>query len=329
MNYSGKRIPEQPAQCRQWHLPGLGAKITQRSLPTVEGHNWGQRLGCIFRRRAAPPNIGRRRAGGLPTTTPLLLMCLLALLLSGCLATRVVTTPSESSTYASPESALQAISTLPPGTALSATARIRITYQERPVSLRAALMIRKPASLRLESIPLMGSPDFFLSISNDEMRVFLPLENGGRFYIGRATPENLSRFFPLPLPPAMVVSLLLGEADQGLPDPTVELQGEQENQLYRIDQYHQGLRFRSLWIDPVHHVLVRIRWFDDRGEGSSKVEFRNHLPSEAAALPQEISISHHDLPEMVIRYDDVKEVSGETVDFTLPLPDKMVPLRLD
>jgi hypothetical protein len=259
----------------------------------------------------------------------LLLMCLLTLLLSGCLPTRVVTTPSESSTYASPESALQAISTLPPGAALSATARIRMTYQERPVSLRVALMIRKPASLRLESIPLMGAPDFFLSITDDEMRVFLPLEKGGRFYIGRATPENLSRFFPLPLPPATVVSLLLGEADQGLSDPTVELQGEQENRLYRIDQYRQGRRFRSLWIDPIHHLLVRIRWFDDRGEGFSKVEFKDHLLSAAATLPREISISHHDLPEMVIRYGDVKEVPGETVDFTLPLPDKVVPLHLD
>jgi hypothetical protein len=281
------------------------------------------------KKRAAPPRPRNRlQAGGLAGGASLPLICALVLLFSAC-SGRVIPTPP-AATYASPAAALRAISTLPPDLAVTATAQIRLDHQEQPLSLRVALMLRKPSFLRLESIPLLGPPDFFLSIAADELRVFLPSQDGGRFYIGRATPENLARFFPLALSPAETVSLLLGEANDAArgegPDPF--LRGEQEGHLYRIDQYRGGRRYRSLWMDPVRHLLVRLELFGEGEELLYAIDFHDHQRLADHGLPQGISIVHP-LPGMRIRYRDLKRISAETADFPLPLPEGVVPVLLD
>lgn len=275
-----------------------------------------------------PGERGRRAAIGLAAgTRRLLLTGLLLTLLGGCMA-RVITPPPESG-YASPQAALAALEPFPAAAALSATARIRTQHQGQPVSLRVALLVRKPASLRLESLPLMGPPDFFLSIAAGELRVFLPGEGGGRFYSGQATAQNLSRFFPLALPPAVLVSLLLGEAEMGQGDPDASLVGEQESALYRVDQYRRGRKDRSLWIDPSRHRPVRFRLFGGQGEPLTTVAFADHLRGAAGDLPREISITHHALPGIEIRYGQLERIAGAGVAFPLPLPAGAVPLSLD
>jgi hypothetical protein len=278
---------------------------------------------------AAPPQPQNRlKAGSLADGVALLLICALPLLYSGC-AGRVITTPPPA-TYASPEAALRAISTLPPEITVTATARIRLDHQEQPLSLRVALMLRKPSFLRLESIPLLGPPDFFLSLAADELRVFLPSQEGGRFYMGRATPENLARFFPLALSPAETVSLLLGEADNATREeaPDSFQRGGQEDPLYRIDQYRGGRRYRTLWIDPARHLLVRLQLYGEGEELLYAIDFHDPLRIADHDLPQGISIVHP-LPGMTIRYRDIKRSSVETADFSLPLPEGITPVLLD
>ena len=327
MNCSAKRPPERPGRPRR-PPSGRGPDAAGREEATAEGQNRRPGEGHA-RRGETPPGTGRRTADGLAAGARWLLAGLLLTLLCGCMA-RVITTPVESS-YASPQAALAALEPFPAAAALSATARIRTQHQGQPVSLRIALLVRKPASLRLESLPLMGPPDFFLSIADGELRVFSPGDGGGRFYSGRATAENLSRFFPLALPPTAMVSLLLGEAEMGLQqgDSGPSLRGEQESTLYRVDQYRQDRKYRSLWIDPVRHRLVRFRLFGEQGEPLTTVTFADHLRGEAGYLPREIAVTHHALPGIEIRYGDMQRIAGAGVDFALPLPAGMVPLPLD
>ena len=86
--------------------------------------------------------------------------------LSGCAGGRVA---EPGSPYLSPETALRALASSDPGDrTLTAIARIEIkSHGERHV-LKAALMMKRLAQLRLESIPLFGPPDFFLSIDAGE-----------------------------------------------------------------------------------------------------------------------------------------------------------------
>ena len=55
-----------------------------------------------------------------------------------------------------------------------ATAQIELTTAEGRYPLRAALILQRPSYLRLEMLPVIGTPDLFLTATPDEMRIFIP-----------------------------------------------------------------------------------------------------------------------------------------------------------
>jgi hypothetical protein len=251
----------------------------------------------------------------------LLLIMTLGPLLSGC-AGRRVATPGMG--YLSPEAAFRALAESDPGIqTITVTARIEINSRERHF-LKAALMMRKPAHLRLESIPLLGPPDFFLSIDAGEIRVFLPEKRV--FYADRATEGNLSRFFPLALPAAEMVSLLMGR----LPvteDRASYWRGEWEEGMYRIDQYRAEGKILSLWIDPEGDLLRRIRTFTEEGSIAYTAEFAEHARAGEGFLPQRLTITREGV-SLAVRYTDIRlDNGGES--FALPVPEGITPLPLD
>jgi len=161
-------------------------------------------------------------------TLPLFGIAALGFVLSGCAGH----TPPVPPFYDSPDAALRALAATPPGKqAFTSTARIEINHQGDRYPLKVAVMMKRPAFLRLESIPLMGPPDLFLSVAEGELRVFLP--GKAAFYIGRATPRNISRFLPVFMPAADMISLLMGVPPEDA-EETQSLGGEQEKGLYRV-----------------------------------------------------------------------------------------------
>ena len=203
----------------------------------------------------------------------LLLIMALGSLLSGCAGRRVAVSGSE---YLSPEAALRALASSDPGDrTITVTARIEIKSHSERHLLKAALMMKRPAHLRLESIPLFGPPDFFLSIDAGEIRVFLPGKEA--FYADRATEGNLSRFFPLALPAAETVSLLMGRLPEAEETVSSRCAGEWEDGMYRVDQYRSGRKILSLWIDPSGDLLRRIRTFTEGGNIAYTAEFAEHV----------------------------------------------------
>ena len=155
-------------------------------------------------------------------------------------------------------------------------------------------MMKRPAFLRVESIPLMGPPDLYLSVAEGELRVFLP--GKGAFYTGRATPQNISRFFPVFMPAADMVSLLMGVP----PEDAEEMQslaGEREEGLYRVDQYQSGRKMRSLWIDPADGRLIRFRRFMEDGSIVYTADFADHTRIGEDFLPQQVTIREEEMAD--------------------------------
>ena len=192
----------------------------------------------------------------------LLLIMALGSLLSGCAGRRVAVSGNG---YLSPEAALRALASSDPGDrTITVTARIEIKRHSERHLLKAALMMKRPAHLRLESIPLFGPPDFFLSIEAGEIRVFLP---GKGDFLCR--PGHREESFPiLPSGPA-------GGRDSLPPDGPLTgdrgdgffiWRGEWEDGMYRVDQYRSGGKILSLWIDPTGDLLRRIRTFTEGGK---------------------------------------------------------------
>jgi hypothetical protein len=254
-----------------------------------------------------------------------LLTAALALLLGGCTATRVAIAPGAS--YGSPQAALQAIAARSPAQAVTATARIEIVSASERYPFKAALMMKPPASLRLESIPLLGPPDFFLTLNGSELRVFLPPK--GLFYTGRATAWSLSRFIHLALPPAEIVSLLMGQSPaEAKGDSPSFWRGEREEGFYRIDRYMAGQRVRSLWIDPDGDRLIRIRVFAGGDTPPYTAEFAEHTRVGDALVPQRLKITGEGLSFSLL-YTELLPLADEDAEaFVLPVPEGITPTPL-
>jgi len=252
----------------------------------------------------------------------LLLIMALGSILSGCAGRRVAVSGYE---YLSPEAALRALASSDPGgRTITVTARIEIKSHNERHLLKAALMMRRPAHLRLESIPLFGPPDFFLSIEAGEIRVFIPGKE--TFYVDRATEGNLSRFFPLALPAAEIVSLLMGRLPE-TEETVSSWRGEWEDDMYRVDQYRSGEKILSLWINPAGGLLRRIRTFTEGGNIAYTAEFAEHARAGNGFLPQRLTITRGAV-SLAVRYTDVR-LDNDDESFALPVPEGITPRPLE
>lgn len=262
---------------------------------------------------------------GLRQPIPLLfLIAAFGLIFSGCAGRRP---PAPHALYDSPEAALRALAASATAETVTATARIEINNHGERYPLRVGVMMKRPASLRVESIPVLGPPDFFLSVAEDGLRVFVPGKDA--FYTGRAAPQNISRFFPVFMPAAEMVSLLMGAP----PEPTETLSGcygEQEEGAYRVDQYKSGRRMRSLWIDPSGGLLIRIRAFKEDGETIFYTAgFAEHTPVGGGFMPQRLTITGDDMPGLSLHYTDLRQITTDQASFPLPVPEGITPILLD
>lgn len=256
----------------------------------------------------------------------LILVAAPGLLLSGCAGKEVIPAPPPGGAYRSPEDALRALAVSNLGDQrLTVTARMEIRSEGKRLPLKAALTMKRPAQLRLESFPVLGPPDFFLSIDAGELRVFFPGADGGTFYSGRATAENIRRFFPLALPADDMISLLMGHPPR-LEEAASPL-GEWEEGLYRVDQSVAGEKVLSLWIDPLRELLIRVRAFTKGGDIAYTAEFAEHTPVGTQFLPRRFTITAEAL-SLTIRYTEF-HLDRNAEPFALPIPEGIVPMALD
>jgi hypothetical protein len=256
---------------------------------------------------------------------PLFWIAAFSLLLSGCAGHKLPIVST--ALYDSPEAALRALAASSPGAgAVTATTRIVIDRHGERYPLKVAVMMQRPALLRVESIPLMGPPDFYLSIAGGELRVFLP--GKGAFYTGRATPGNLSRFLSISIPAADMVSLLMGmPPDHG--EKIHLLVGEGEDGLYRVDQYLSGRKIRSLWIAPETGWLIRLRRFTEEGKAVYTADFADHVRIGEGFLPQQLTIREEEAAVLTVRHADLRPIAVDPESFPLPAPDGITPILLD
>jgi hypothetical protein len=212
---------------------------------------------------------------------------------------------------------LQGVSTL---TAVTAEARY---------SVKLALIAERPSSLRIEEMPLIGLPDLYLSANRQQLKVFFPKE--GKFYVGKPTGENLSKFLPWAVEVEDFLALLFG-----MPPPriagTERLEGRVDDDLYRIDAFSGGRKYASLWIDPVEHRLVRTESLSEKGERIYDVHLSSYGPVGNFIIPQEITLSFFKpkMTDVIIRHESIEIVPAVSEDlFDLEIPAGITPLQLD
>ena len=269
----------------------------------------------------APRTSGRPRAR-FRTSSRLLLALSLAALLAGCAPPKTLVLGDD---FASPDRALRTLrDNAPPEAILAGVSRVAAVTADGRYSLKAAVMMKRPSSLRIEEIPLMGLPDLFLAVHGDALRAFFPRE--GQFYIGRPSKENVARFLPWLLEVRDLLALLHGLPPEGLAAGAAR-EGKLDGELYRIDA-----RGGALWIDPAGIHLARVEVLDESGRLLYDVALSDYGAGDHPAVPMRLVFHFGRPPKLTldIRHSDMRVApEQEEGAFDLPVPAGVTPRYLD
>jgi len=217
---------------------------------------------------------------------------------------------------------------------LKAVAQAAVNTETARYPLRLAILAGKPASLRLEAIPIIGLPNFFLSVQGGRLAVYLPQQ--GEYYTGNATGENLARFFPVPLSVAELLALLHGCRPE-LPAAAspATLSGYPDGKAYRLDISSGNRELRqSLWIDPGTGNLIRFEQEESAGTRLLTAYFEAYEQVDGFPFPQRLRIKLQGPVAygVELQYESVAlekpPAAGEAL-FTLPAPPGVKIIDLD
>jgi hypothetical protein len=213
---------------------------------------------------------------------------------------------------------------------LRAMADIDLTAEGGRRHLRVALLLQLPSLMRIESIPLFGPPDFFLSLNREKLKIFLPGKK--EYYQGRPSRENLSRFLPLSLSPTDMVYVLMGIPP---PPPVTETKIGYRESLEgdgkRLDMFLNNRIIRRLWSDKNVERLTDMEILDADTKLTHRVSYGNYLRLGESDWPQQVTIVSQDgKARIIVNYDDMELCAPEDEEiFDLPIPRGITPTGMD
>ncbi len=247
-------------------------------------------------------------------------LLLLAVLAGGCLR-QTVTYPDFPS-----EKVLAAISgVVAEDDILSATAQIDLVTIHGYQPVKAAVIMKKPSYLRLELLPVIGTPDFFLAASPEKMSIFIPSK--GEFYSGLPTVANLKRFLPWQFNIEDIVMIFSGTYPS-LKEKVIAYQSYREKNFLRIEMKAQSGCSQIIWMGENNRLLKLVR-NDEQGKEIYNVKY-DHYDTQSS-IAGEITISMADgITSLSIKYSDLKiEKATDLSIFDLPIPANVKTIPLD
>ncbi|HNT57124.1 MAG TPA: hypothetical protein PKL99_04535 [Syntrophales bacterium] len=188
-----------------------------------------------------------------------------------------------------PRDVLERLFGAPPEEGIQATVKVSLEVPEGKYFKSAALVMKYPDSLRIEALPLMGTPDLFLTANVRLLKAYFPEEN--LFLVGEPTAPNLYALFRLYLAVPDVVSLLMGHPP-GLKDPRQRYTARWEGPLYRVDVFLGEKIIQTLWIDLEKGKLTRCERVAWNGHPALQILFRDAVSiTGGGELPGGLSIA--------------------------------------
>ena len=209
---------------------------------------------------------------------------------------------------------------------LSAVAQIDVVMNHRHYPAQAALLIKKPSYLRLELIPVLGTPDFFLTANPEKLSIFIPSKK--EFYIGKPTQANLVKFLPWPLSVEDLVWILSGTYPP-LRGKNIAYERYQENKLLRVEMKEPSGPSQIAWFDEKYRLRKFVRR-NDLGEETYNIAYDHYETPEP--VPGKISIHMADgITSLTVRYSDLKveKSTGDLSIFDLSIPPDVRAISLD
>jgi hypothetical protein len=225
----------------------------------------------------------------------------------------------------SAEKSLLSISgALPETDIMTAIAQIDLVVPEGRYPARAVLILKKPSYLRLELLPPIGTPDFFLTANPNEMKILLPGKN--EFYSGKPTGHNLSRFLPWQFDVGDIVAVFAGAYPPLTGDVNYLRYPEGDN--VRIEMKAQSRIAQTVWLDKQGR-LIRLVRSDEYGREQYSAEFADY--AEDSPMAGKITLRMADGSNSItVKYSGLKiERAKDLSIFDLPVPAGFKTIILD
>ena len=207
---------------------------------------------------------------------------------------------------------------------LSALAQIDLITPGGYYPARAVLIIKKPSYLRMELLPPMGPPNFFLATTPRKMEILLPAK--GEFYQGEPTGRNLSRFLPWQLNIEDIVAVFANTYPPLTGD--VDYLRYPEGNTLRIEMKVQSKILQTVWIDS-NGRLSKLARFDESEKPLYSAEFADY--KEGCPVAGKIIVRMADgTTSITVKYSDLKiEKAKDLSIFDLPLPEGYKKIIMD
>lgn len=212
-----------------------------------------------------------------------------------------------------------------PDKTFRAVASIRIESPSGTYATRAALITRDPFYLRLETIPVFGTPDLLLTLNRIHLKAYFARQ--AKFYIAPAE-RGVSLFMPVTLPPSEIIPLLRGSIPLSALSPETSVRAFLDGGLYRFDFFSGRDRVRTLWIDRSSGLPEKIEL---PGRVPYNIYFSGFRKVEGTSVPGVVEIISGDDKRIQIRYSDTDFQSGpdEAGTFDLEAPPGIEPTIME
>jgi hypothetical protein len=182
---------------------------------------------------------------------------------------------------------------------LSALVGLELTAQGVSYPAKAALIIRKPSYLRLELLPPLGPPDFFLTATPEKMKILLLSES--IFYSGEPSAKNLARFLRWQFNIEDIVAIFASSSPRLKEAATYS--GIREGNYVRIEIKASSGNSQALWVEEGR--LIRLVRLDHNRTELYSVKFEDH--EEGSGLARKITVNMADgITSLSIKYSDIK-----------------------
>jgi len=255
----------------------------------------------------------------------ILAFCFYLLIMGGCSVTQKIIPRM---VFSSPEEALKYIAAKGPAdVTLQALANIQVANQNGRYPMKLAILLKRPTGLRVEAIPVLGPPTFFLSIHGQTLKVFLT--ESRTFYISHATSENIARYLPLRMDPEDMLAVLTGTSPLINTQDRV-IKGRQERDHYRIDMEGSAKRL-SLWIRLADGFFDRLDVYKQQ-DILYQAFFEEPIVVDGFVIPQKINILSEggEKASFSIRYAEIQFLkTSDPIVFDLNVPPGITPIYLD
>ena len=208
---------------------------------------------------------------------------------------------------------------------LSAVAQIDLVTNQGYQQFKAAIVIKKPSYLRLELLPVIGTPDFFLTATPVVMNIFIPSQ--GAFYSGKPTGANLAQFLPLDFNIEDIVMILSGSYPT-LTEKEVSSQSYLDNNFLRIEMKTKSGSSQIIWIGEKNRLSKYMR-NDESGKEIYSVQYEDYQQESIIAGKITIKMAD-DVTSIAIKYSGLKiETAADLSIFELPVPEGIKTILLD